>query len=826
MSFFVCRPHDAHGRTGFAEASGPSFRKPVPTPASFRSAERRRSLVLLRVLDESAESRARSAFRRVETGRGSSSREIRRGKRVPRWWWLQKKPIRPHVRFPFHPPTTSGSALTGGPAPIQSPPRCHDTNVASRLNAFSSDIMMKVLAGVALLSLPRVLALYERTYHSSPLTIQPFTILYRDPSYDPDNTTLFLVSPTGPAIAQPAPVIYDSTGELVWADPTIGNTNDLNVQTYAGKPVLTMWVGSGNPGAGPEVGDGIAQIYDQTYELVTNVSAVNGLDGTDFHEFRIVKPGNTSALVTAYTPIPADLSSIGGPVRGWYLNAMFQLSVDGPNTEAPRGHNLNPALDAPSCARSVPVPGPCTPGHPAFRQLYRAGFTGFHCNSCVSSVARSLIESRDEGVLFGVFCASTGTVSVSWNGATQVDRYVLYTGTTAEPETVDTALRTVKRTGFETALSAEGSLGYVQVEAVAKDGTVLGKTAVLVFALLSMHCSLFPRVGWGGHRVRSPFVPFFNADERMKSLADTTTPRTSSAREVESGSGTRKWEWRSGLLASPYELGTTPSVSTNHPLHGNPQIPIPLAIAGRSHAAASAASLPPVPSGSGSALQRQQSSLETCSSLDQSSPTHWPNVAALFATKTGSRMFPSNDDHVPRAEMARTTDGTDYRPLLPNRPVDRAFRHNIPALLRLVRLDMPAAHLPANALHGRLEAVLHWQRAVMPAKDVWWNDPRSNPSVGFGKHTRIATIHPACILAAKRPASGLLARTVRSGVHSPPLLAISPLPRIQCCYVMLISCRWTLPSTGTATDRATIVEVVCSVLSISIPGHIFTQSSL
>ncbi|KAF7321201.1 hypothetical protein HMN09_00208700 [Mycena chlorophos] len=493
----------------------------------------------------------------------------------------------------------------------------------------------------ALIALPRVLALYERTYHSSPLAIQPFTILYRDPSYDPDNTTLFLVSPTGPAIAQPAPVIYDSTGELVWADPTIGNTNDLNVQTYAGNPVLTMWVGSGNPGAGPEVGDGIAQIYDETYSLVTNVSAVNGVDGTDFHEFRIVKPGNTTALVTAYTPIPADLSSIGGPVQGWYLNAMFQeidiatgavlfnwsavehISLSESMitiAEFMNGSSAQTAFDAVHI-NSIDKD---TDGHYLISArhtwtLYKLNGTDgdgdviwrlggknssfanttadaaffwqhdarWHGADTISvfddgaaafgdaveiveepfgsgkilrlneeektyelvqrfepfpnaspSFAEGSTELYDSQVVVGygtnpwitvhdldtqkvLFSAvigpnnaslwaegaitnyrayrttksvwvgqpgtapsiavdsenGTGTVYVSWNGATQVDRYVLYTGTTAE--TVDTALRTVKRTGFETALSAEGSLGYVRVEALAVDGRVLGSTEVV-----------------------------------------------------------------------------------------------------------------------------------------------------------------------------------------------------------------------------------------------------------------------------------------------------------------------------------------------------------
>ncbi|KAF7305539.1 hypothetical protein HMN09_00806800 [Mycena chlorophos] len=500
---------------------------------------------------------------------------------------------------------------------------------------------MKLLSATVLfLSSPRVFAIYEVTYHSSPLAVQPLTILYRDPSYDPDNTTLFLVSPTGTAIEQPAPAIYDSTGQLVcqWADPAIGNTNDLNLQMYAGKPVLTMWVGPGNPGAGPEVGDGTAQIYDETYSLVANISAVNGAGGTDFHEFQIVQPENTSAIVTAYNEVPADLSSIGGPVQGWYLNTMFQEidiasgrvlfnwsafdhiplsetqitlndSTNGTTPETPfdavhinsvdkdtDGHYLvsgrhtwtlykvnatdgniiwrlggnnssfaNTTADASffwqhharwQGADTVTV---FDDGAAGFGQVpptivvtepYASGkmlqlneqnktfelvkrFVPSHGLSPAPSLAEGSVEVYGSQVVVGygsnpwitvhdlatqkvLFSAvigpnnsslwhgaisnyrafqttksvfvgqpktspsiavESGTVYVSWNGATQVDRYALSTGKTASK--ADHLLRTVTRTGFETEMSATGSLGYMQVVALAADGKVLGWTAIV-----------------------------------------------------------------------------------------------------------------------------------------------------------------------------------------------------------------------------------------------------------------------------------------------------------------------------------------------------------
>ncbi|KAJ6592392.1 ASST-domain-containing protein [Mycena capillaripes] len=180
---------------------------------------------------------------------------------------------------------------------------------------------LTVAALVALFT-PQVLALYERTYQSSPLVIQPFTILERAADYDPDNTTLYLTCPAGNVVSQPGATIYDSNGELVWADPNL-DCAGLNYQTYDGQQYLTMWIGSGNGAAGLQTGSGTAIMLNSKYEIVKNVSAINpGL--TDLHEFHIVQPENRTALVTAYNPIQHDLTSVGGSANGWYLNSIIQ----------------------------------------------------------------------------------------------------------------------------------------------------------------------------------------------------------------------------------------------------------------------------------------------------------------------------------------------------------------------------------------------------------------------------------------------------------------------------------------------------------------------
>ncbi|KAJ7450248.1 ASST-domain-containing protein, partial [Mycena galericulata] len=130
-------------------------------------------------------------------------------------------------------------------------------------------------------------ALYETTYHSSSLAIQPLTVLERSPDYDPYNTTLFLTSPLGTDVLQPGPTIYSSNGELVWSGPGLatGVCEDFNIQTFDGEQYLTMWFGVGLPVAG--TGEGIA--------LMLNSHMVQ-----------------------------VNLSSVGGPVDGWYLNAIIQ----------------------------------------------------------------------------------------------------------------------------------------------------------------------------------------------------------------------------------------------------------------------------------------------------------------------------------------------------------------------------------------------------------------------------------------------------------------------------------------------------------------------
>jgi hypothetical protein len=65
-------------------------------------------------------------------------------------------------------------------------------------------------------------------------------------------------------------------------------------------------------------------------------------------------------------------------------------------------------------------------------------------------------------------------VRVSWNGATEVDRWRLLTG--AAPGALTPAV-TVTRTGFETAITGRASSRYFSVQALDRTGAVIGATA-------------------------------------------------------------------------------------------------------------------------------------------------------------------------------------------------------------------------------------------------------------------------------------------------------------------------------------------------------------
>ncbi|MGO9761879.1 MAG: arylsulfotransferase family protein [Solirubrobacteraceae bacterium] len=154
-------------------------------------------------------------------------------------------------------------------------------------------------------------------FHSRPELHPPVvTVTAQSPAVAPGD--VFVAPYAGPG--QAGPMILEPSGGLLWFKPLPANTEatNLEVQEYAGKPVLTWWQGNISIhgfGLGEDV------IADDTYTDIAHVHAGNGLQA-DLHEFQLTPQG--TALITAYDPIVCNLSSVGGPAYAGLTDSVFQ----------------------------------------------------------------------------------------------------------------------------------------------------------------------------------------------------------------------------------------------------------------------------------------------------------------------------------------------------------------------------------------------------------------------------------------------------------------------------------------------------------------------
>jgi hypothetical protein len=133
---------------------------------------------------------------------------------------------------------------------------------------------------------------------------------------------IFVAPKTTPAPnLQQGPEIIDNQGRPVWFHPVADGNQaaDFRVQTYRGESVLTWWEGQSH--TGPGHGEGVDYIYDRSYHLVATVSAGHGY-AADTHEFRLTPYG--TALITIYSQVKRDLSSVGGPADGSVFDGIIQ----------------------------------------------------------------------------------------------------------------------------------------------------------------------------------------------------------------------------------------------------------------------------------------------------------------------------------------------------------------------------------------------------------------------------------------------------------------------------------------------------------------------
>jgi hypothetical protein len=128
---------------------------------------------------------------------------------------------------------------------------------------------------------------------------------------------------------QPAALFLNPRGELRWYQPSktahrgpsIFNTR---VQRYKHHRVITYWQGLVVP---PGVGRGQGHILNSSYKTIHTVRAGDGYkkQGIDLHEFTLGHEGSeATAFVQIWSPVHANLTSVGGPANGTVLDWIIQ----------------------------------------------------------------------------------------------------------------------------------------------------------------------------------------------------------------------------------------------------------------------------------------------------------------------------------------------------------------------------------------------------------------------------------------------------------------------------------------------------------------------
>ncbi len=137
---------------------------------------------------------------------------------------------------------------------------------------------------------------------------------------DSDPSAGDILTTNGPGPGQYGPLIYTSSGQPVWFEhlPHNETAEDLNEQTYDGRPVLTWWRGkvlSLGFGQGEDI------VMDSHYQAIAKVPGGNGLRA-DLHDFQLAA-GNV-AYITAFNPIRCDLARAGGVRDGAIVDTAVQ----------------------------------------------------------------------------------------------------------------------------------------------------------------------------------------------------------------------------------------------------------------------------------------------------------------------------------------------------------------------------------------------------------------------------------------------------------------------------------------------------------------------
>jgi Arylsulfotransferase (ASST) len=165
-------------------------------------------------------------------------------------------------------------------------------------------------------NLPAAPADYQ-SFYTLPNTHPP-VMTVTTPDRDPAAGDVFTTN--GPGPGQYGPLIYTPQGRLVWFErlPEGEAAEDLSVQDYEGRRVLTWWRGhvlSLGFGQGEDI------VMNSRYQVVAKISGGNGLKA-DLHELQIAP--HDVAYITAYNPIRCDLRSVQGVAGGAIVDTAIQ----------------------------------------------------------------------------------------------------------------------------------------------------------------------------------------------------------------------------------------------------------------------------------------------------------------------------------------------------------------------------------------------------------------------------------------------------------------------------------------------------------------------
>jgi hypothetical protein len=129
---------------------------------------------------------------------------------------------------------------------------------------------------------------------------------------------------------QNAAYILNPQGQLLWYQPATASQqhpqlHNVRVQSYHGSPVLTYWQGGFVQPPGGGRGEDL--ILNHHYQTIRTVNAGNGYQsqGADEHDFILGHEGSeATAFISIWSPVQANLTSIGGPSNGQAFDWIVQ----------------------------------------------------------------------------------------------------------------------------------------------------------------------------------------------------------------------------------------------------------------------------------------------------------------------------------------------------------------------------------------------------------------------------------------------------------------------------------------------------------------------